>query len=190
MFILLLTSMLTLAFNIQPVKASGTIYIRADGSVDPPTAPISTVDNITYTFTGDIINDSIVIERDNIVVDGAGYALQGGYPSGYPGVRLSDRSNVTIKDTNIETSGIGLYLNSTVDSVISGNNITNNYDGIALEYSLNNSIYGNNITANDISGITLDVSSSNSIYGNNITAKTFLASISKFLLTTRFIKTT
>jgi hypothetical protein len=35
---LLLTSMLTLAFHIQLVKAEGTIYIRADGSIDPPTA--------------------------------------------------------------------------------------------------------------------------------------------------------
>jgi len=41
MLILLIMSMLTLAFNIQPVKASGTIYIRADGSTDPPTAPVS-----------------------------------------------------------------------------------------------------------------------------------------------------
>jgi hypothetical protein len=41
---LLLVSTLTLAFNIQPVKAEGeTIYIRADGSVYPPTAPIQRV---------------------------------------------------------------------------------------------------------------------------------------------------
>ncbi len=33
MLTLLLTSMLTLAFNVQPVKAEGgTIYFRADGS--------------------------------------------------------------------------------------------------------------------------------------------------------------
>lgn len=31
---LLIISMLTLAFNIQPVVASGTIYIRADGKID------------------------------------------------------------------------------------------------------------------------------------------------------------
>lgn len=51
---LLTVSMLTLAFNIQPVEASGTIYIRPDGSIEPSTAPISTVDNITYIFTDDI----------------------------------------------------------------------------------------------------------------------------------------
>jgi len=39
---LLLVSTLTVAFNIQRVKAEGgTIYIRADGSVDPPQIPAS-----------------------------------------------------------------------------------------------------------------------------------------------------
>jgi len=35
-----LIGVLTSAVNIQPVKASGTIYIRADGSIDPPGASI------------------------------------------------------------------------------------------------------------------------------------------------------
>ncbi len=39
MLALLLTGMLTSAFDFQPVKVSGTIYIRADGSVDPSSAP-------------------------------------------------------------------------------------------------------------------------------------------------------
>jgi len=78
MLTLLLIGMLTLAFGIQPVKSdwtwTETIYIRADGSVDPPTAPISTVDNITYRLTDNIVGDvpdksnAIVVERDNIVV--------------------------------------------------------------------------------------------------------------------------
>jgi len=171
MFVLLVTSMLTLAFNIQPVKASGTIYIRDDGSVDPPTAPISTVDNITYTFTGDI-NDSIVIERDNIVVDGAGYTMLG---KGENGITLSGRSNVTIKNTNIKDCWLGIYLNSSSNNSLSGNNITANYyAGIYLESSSNyNSISGNNIT-NNWAGIMLESSSNyNSISGNNITANDY-----------------
>ena len=76
MVILLLVSTSLLVFNIQPVKANGAIYIRADGSVDPSTAPILNVGNIYYPFTADIF-DSIVVERDNIVVNGAGYTVQG-----------------------------------------------------------------------------------------------------------------
>lgn len=37
-FVVLLNGMLTFAFNIQTVGATGTIYIRGDGSVYPSTA--------------------------------------------------------------------------------------------------------------------------------------------------------
>lgn len=56
---LLLTGILALTFNVQPVEASGTIYIRADGSIDPPDAPVITLDNVTYTLTGNITSDAM-----------------------------------------------------------------------------------------------------------------------------------
>ena len=97
MLTLLLIGMLT-AFNVQPVKAEGTIYIRADGSINPPDAPITTVDNVTYTLTGNITSDAdgIVVERSNITIDGAGYMLRG-FGSGY-GFNLSGINKVTIKN--------------------------------------------------------------------------------------------
>jgi len=43
--------MLGMALNIQPAKAwTGTVYIRADGSIGPADAPIITYDNVTYIF--------------------------------------------------------------------------------------------------------------------------------------------
>lgn len=48
---LLFNGALTLAFNVQIVGAPETIYIRADGSVDPPTAPILNIGNVSYAFT-------------------------------------------------------------------------------------------------------------------------------------------
>ena len=73
------------------------IIIYYDGSVSPPDAPISSVDNITYTLTGDIYDDTgyiILVLRGNIVIDGAGYTV-GGYYVGWC-------NNVTIKNTNIK----------------------------------------------------------------------------------------
>jgi len=67
---LILVATLIMAFDIRPVKAAGTIYIRADGSIDPSTANITTTDNVTYTFTNNNFG-SIVVERDGIIVDGA-----------------------------------------------------------------------------------------------------------------------
>jgi parallel beta-helix repeat protein len=167
MLTLLLTGMLTLAFNIQPVKASGTIYIRADGSIDPPTAPISTVDNVTYTFT-DNIYDPIVVERNNIVIDGNGYTLQGAGTG--TGIYLSGGENVTVRNTQIKAFRYGIVLSGSSNNSINGNTITNNGDGIYLDGSSNNnSISGNTITNNG-DGIYLDGSSNNnSISGNTIT---------------------
>jgi hypothetical protein len=71
--IILLVGFWTLAFNVQPAKATGTIYIRADGSIDPQTVPIQR-DGDIYNFTNNITG-SIWVERSNIIVDGSGYVL-------------------------------------------------------------------------------------------------------------------
>jgi lysozyme len=169
---LLLVSTLTLAFKIRLVKAEGgTIYIRADGSIDPPTAPISTFDNVTYTLTGNIISDAdgIVVERSNIIIDGAGYTLQGTKTGSHKGVNLDGRSNVTIKNTTITTFDNGIQLSGSSNNTISGNNITNNGEGIFLDSSSNNTLSGNNVTANNWDGIWLESSSNN----NSISGNTF-----------------
>lgn len=186
----LIVSMLTLAFNVQPVRASETIYIRADGSVEG-TTQFSSLNNITYMFTGNIY-DSIVVERSNIIIDGAGYMLQGsGSGNGFD---WSGINNVTIQNTNIKNffngiwlvssssnsilgnnitanNGFGIRLDSSSNyNSIQGNSITNNGYGIRLFSSSNNNISGNNITANNTDGIDLSDSSNNSISGNTITA--------------------
>jgi parallel beta-helix repeat protein len=174
MLTLLLMSMLTLAFNIQPVRASGTIYIRADGSIDPSTAPISTVDNVTYTLTGIVTSDAdgIVVERDSIVVDGAGYAVQGTNATYSKGTDLTGRNNVTIKNMNIEAFDYGVWLDFSSNNSVSGNDITANTDcDIYLNSSLGNSVSGNNI-ANTYYGIWLQDSSANSVYHNNFVNNT------------------
>lgn len=168
MFVLLLTSVFVLAFNIQPVKAEGIIYIRADGSIDPSNAPITTVDNITYTFMDTIIR-CIEIERDSIIVDGAHNSVQGA-EGGEAGIMLSGVTNVTIRNTTIKACCIGIKLVASSNNSIIGNNITaNGNDGVELYSSSNNSIAENNIT-NNWAGVKLYYSSNNSIVGNNITA--------------------
>jgi len=176
MLVLILIGVLTLTFNIQPVKSdwtwTGTIYIWADGSVYPDTAPISTVDNITYTLTDNIVGDvpidinAIVIEKDHIVIEGAGYTVQG--TGSGTGIYLSGRTNVTVQNTQINDFDDGVLLSDSSNNSISGNTVANNYDGIQLYGSSNNSISGNTV-ANNYDGIRLTYSSNNSISGNNIT---------------------
>lgn len=152
---------------VQPVVAGGTIYIHADGTISPLEVPISNIDDVTYTLIGTIY-DSIVIERSNIIVDGARYTVQG-FGIG-EGLRLYGVNNVTIKNTNIKDFTYSIYLDLTSDSVISGNNISaNSFGGIELHDSSNNVISGNNIKANEWYGIGLYYSSNNLIEKNNIT---------------------
>jgi parallel beta-helix repeat protein len=156
MLTLLLTSIIALAFKIQPVRASGTIYIRANGSIDPPTTPIFTADNITYTLADNINDSLIVVQRSNIVIDGNGCVVQG-----FP---LTNISNVTIKNTIIV--GGGVYINSASYVVLSGNIITRG--GVVLELSSNNTITENIIILNTNWNVYLTESSGNTISQNYI----------------------
>jgi len=172
---LLLTSTLALPFNIQRVKAEpGTIYIRADGSVDPRTAPISTLDNVTYTFA-DNIYQGIVVERSNIIIDGAGYTLQGTRANNSRGMSSSGvrvLSNVTIKNINIKDFDFGVYLKYVKNCTFSGNTITNTYGiagaGVYFEGVSNSTFSGNTMTNNTNFGVYL-AGSSNIFSGNTVT---------------------
>jgi len=163
---------LTLAFNVKLVKASGTIYIRANGQVDPRTAPIQR-DKDLYTFT-DNINDSIVVEKDSIAIDGAGHTLQGTGAPLSKGIDLSNRTNVIIKNMEIKAFYYGVDLSGSSNSIVQGNSITNNTHGIWLVRTAyeppsdNNTIYGNNITRNKDFGIWLGFCSNNNVSNNNI----------------------
>jgi parallel beta-helix repeat protein len=178
---LLLTSMLVPVFNVQSLEASGTIYIRADGSIDPPTVPIERNGN-TYTLTGDITDSSICVERNDIVLDGAGHALRGpgeSIPASYAtGINLTQASNVVIKNVGITKFVYGIQLANSSNITIIGNYITENgYTGIQgstgggvmLGYSSNNLLVENDIR-NNTQGILLGFSSHNHITGNNIAA--------------------
>ena len=172
MLVLLTIGILSLAFNIQPAKSewTGTVYIRADGSIDPPDAPIITYDNITYTLIDNITSsrEGIVVERDNIVVDGMGYVVQGTNTPDSNGIHLSGRKNVIIKNMEIRAFWTGIYIAESSNIDIVGNNLINNNNGIGLLFSSHNSIVKNNITDNDYGISIIDSSNNNSVFGNSI----------------------
>jgi len=153
----------------------GAIYIQADGSINPSNASIQRNGNI-YTLTNNIVvntfNDGLVIERDNIVVNGAGRTLQG---SGKGiGVVLQGRTNVTIKNMIITAFTSGIKLDNSLKGNISSNTITaNNFLGVELYLSSNNSISGNTVTSNNRYGIYLwnsskyNIMTGNTINGHN-----------------------
>ncbi len=168
--LLLLLTLVSVVFSqIEVVKAEEeAIYIRADGSVEG-TDKIQRDGNI-YTFTANIYGP-IVVKKDNIIIDGSNYTLQGTGTN--RGIELSDRKNVTVKNFEITGFETGIYIydySEPRNNTVSGNIITNNTYGIYIEHAHNNTIYGNTITDNEY-GIFLqesrfDVLRNNSLNNN------------------------
>lgn len=162
LLVLLVLDVSLFAFNLREAKAIGTIYIRADGSIDPPTASISTADNTTYFLTGEI-SEVVMIERDNIVFDGAGHTIQTG-----GGITASsyDRSNVTIRNTKFVGSGI--LLSGSNHRVVGNCLETPPPRAISLQYASHCVVSNNSVESCPERSIWIYQSSYNNISGNSV----------------------
>jgi parallel beta-helix repeat protein len=192
---LLLTSMLMLAFNIQTVKG-GTITVPDDYPTIQDAVNAASENDTVFVRNGTyyenvVVNktmslvgenaQSTVIDRGgsgnvvNISANGvnvSGFTIRNsGGPLLRAGITLESVSHCNIAGNNITANNYGVYLYYSSNNTVSGNNITNNnLYGIWVGDSSNNSISGNNITSNNGDGIQLSYSSNNSISGNNITS--------------------
>ena len=183
-------------FSISVALPMEGICIESDGNINSTTAPIKRVGD-TYMFTEDILNHTIVVQRDNIIIDGAGHKLQGfkrGSLAALDGINLEGRSNVTIKNLQITQYWQGIWIQNGVDITIINNTIVNTNWGISANSANNTRIIGNTlsemataigltswygfgpsmnnfISTNNITGATTGVSisfgSSNTVTGNN-----------------------
>ena len=163
--VLLLISAIPI-LSIQPVEAYiGFIYIRSDGTIDPSSAPISTVDGVTFILTADI-NGAIIIQKDGITLDGQSHILQGTLTE--TGIEIIGRTNVVIKNLVIRLFRQGIDLGYSSGCIISKNVLSdNNLRGILVRYSSNNYILNNIIINTNMDGIWLRESSNyNTISGN------------------------
>jgi parallel beta-helix repeat protein len=168
--LLLLGGTLVSMLRVDSVRAAGPIFIRANGTVDPVTANITRNGDL-YTLTSNITSDGdgIVIERNNTVVDGAGFTIRGAGSNASKGVSFPRTTNVTVRNVKISEFGIGVYLNETSMSTVSGNEIAENSVGVSLSSCSSNSIQGNNITSNAKYGILATLYADyNTFFRNNI----------------------
>ena len=172
---LLLLGALGVVFKIHRVQAGGGIHIKADGSIAPTTTPLSTSDKVTYTFTG-TIKQPIIVERDNIIIDGRGFILRN--PADIPafninGISLDGRSNVTITNVTIRAFWMGIQFEASTDNMVSGVTITKSYHGMRVINSHGNTVRESNISANYHDGIQLYSSNNNSIRKNTLSNKDY-----------------
>jgi hypothetical protein len=163
--------------NTAHVKAqSNDIYITADGAV-VGTNNIQRNGDL-YVLTGNI-SGSIAVQKSNIILDGAGYTLEGyggtgidltnnltEYPSLYE-IRNVTVENLRIMNFNFSINAHGSSGNTFYYDYI-GNTTNDVQGGILLYWNRG----GNNITHCTISGtpwaIGIELSSGNSITENNL----------------------
>ena len=173
-----LQSEFTLDYNIAITPSAvfrnparyNTTYIRADGSIEPPTNLIHRDEN-TYVLLDNIFG-SLVVERDNVVIDGGGFTIRG-YGADYLGEReyagSIEEGNMTIpwyKIKDVNTSYVGIY--SCAEGLTVMNlKITEFWCGIELEHASGNRIVGNDVINNN-QGIWIHYSSNNTISNNTI----------------------
>lgn len=173
--LMLLAALGVVVLTKAATTVEGTIFIRADGSVEPSSAPIQRNGDI-YVLTGDIasFSDGIVVERDGITLDGAGHKVQGtggsgSLPTAYStGINLTERSNVTIENTTVIGFATGMMVSLDYNNIV-GNSLAGNGRGVYLTGAGHNNIHANNIFS-DGDGIWLDSSSNNNIALNGVTA--------------------
>lgn len=139
-------------------QSTGAIFINGDGSVSG-TNKIQR-NGYLYTLADNIYDSPLVVQCNTIVIDGAGFALQGAGGWGTPGVAGTEAtpainltcSNVTVRNFKIlgwEVGVLGAYNSNT----ISNNNITGTERAIAV-YADNYDVTGNYL-ANSICGVRI-----------------------------------
>jgi len=168
--LLLLAGIMMRTFNSSVRAPDGTssyIYIRADGSVEPSDAPIGTTDYIHYKIYDDIINRSIIVERDGITLQGNNRLIQGD-GSLKVGINLTGRTDILVENVRITRFQYGILLNSSTDCRLIYSTIWENWAGVWIESCLRAEIKFNNISYNNNYGIRIYLGGNNELYENTV----------------------
>ncbi|MGP3667628.1 MAG: right-handed parallel beta-helix repeat-containing protein [Candidatus Bathyarchaeota archaeon] len=148
----------------DPYPVENVITIRSDGCVSPPTLLIVSRDFRVYSLTGDA-ETTILVERDNIVLDGHGHRVNGGVAVVQTGGTC--RKNVTVTSMRVEggLDGLTLYHIAGIWTLT-----LNSYDkhGIFLNDVVNVTIFNNTIVGCQV-GVAAVGARSCVMLRNNIT---------------------
>jgi parallel beta-helix repeat protein len=156
----LITSLLFGLIQVEVVNANfigpylPRLLIQPDGSINPTTAPIVRVGNYYY-LTDTISNYQIIVQCNNIVLDGKGFTIQGrGYD--YPDTAIileanytcpmkpgSGRQNIVIENFRVIGFNTGIETPWASNCIITCNVMDSNYCLYASPACLNISISNN-----------------------------------------------
>lgn len=181
------------------VELLDSIVITPDGTVN---STAIRRDGDTYTFIGDVVNQTLVVQRSNIAIDGANHSLRGfthGTVYALENIHLENITGVTIRNLNISDSWQGITVLNCTNIAIQNNTFTstnkgvymtavgnssildNTFGGVASA-AFNDGVFGfsgsstltvsNNTITNAVNGVSLAFSSNNTIT-DNVIVKTY-----------------
>lgn len=160
LFIVLLV--LYVFIPVSRAEAFATIYIRSDGTIetDPPGLHVNlSGSGGLYYLTGDVYG-RIVIERDNVVLDGGGFRLYGlSHGRRSVGVQVYGRRNITITNLKIDSFHEGIGIANSSDVRVVGNVVIRGNYGVVIDGSDNLLLKNNAFYNTFVNGVLLSNSS-------------------------------
>jgi parallel beta-helix repeat protein len=100
-------------------------------------------------LTGNIVNETISIQKDNIMLNGGGYTLEGfgnGFAYDYEAIDLQNVTNVTVVNFNLDSFWQPIQAHNSLNLQIKANNLTNcASEAISFDSCNNSVIAGNNL---------------------------------------------
>lgn len=157
--------------SVGPAIQLPNITITQDGSINPQNSPLKK-DGKKYALTGNIINQTLMIQLSNIIIDGGGYEIQGPTNAG-TGIFLQNVSNVTIMKNEIVLLKYGILAINCSNIVCIDNTISNVSKAISLDSCENCAISNNKVNS---AGLAIENCATNSM-NNTITQNIITNSI-------------
>ena len=181
MLTLLLVSMLTLALNIQPIKAEPTTIIVPDDYEKIQWAIGNASDGDTIFVRAGTYYEHVAINKSisligeskyNTILDGngtgtvmditannvsiSGFTIQNSAKPELHGIRVYSSSGINISGNIITNNGVGIYTGGSyyTPNFITSNIISNNWEGICLS-NYGYTVLTNNTISHNTRGITL-----------------------------------
>jgi len=157
--------------NSATAQTYSAITIKPDGSIKG-TDKIQRNENV-YTLTGNT-SDGIQIQKSHIVLDGAGYAIEGNGEG--IGIDLSNEcwrdqsraqiKNVTVKNLKITNWSNAIEFVASANDTFIGNYVSDCYTGFNIWYTANHTLMHNTIE-NCVTGITISFGGSGNVVAEN-----------------------
>ncbi|MBI5869668.1 MAG: right-handed parallel beta-helix repeat-containing protein [Actinobacteria bacterium] len=224
-FLIMIALLAGLVFYANPAQAVSTVHILNDenGGMCRDMGWTWDPETRTCTMTGSMElpgADAIHVEGEGLTLDGAGYTITGNglgngvtvgsfrgvtvrniHIFGYSlGITAASAPGATVLGNEVMNCATGIYMNGSIDALISTNTLTSNGHGVNLGYgSENNLVTMNTMTSNSIGayvfvsndstftfntiesssscGVSINYSTGNAVYNNMLTGNATQAEV-------------